>query len=277
MDVVLICFSHTGNTRKVATAMAGAFRDAGHSARTIPLKKATPEDATRGDLLGVGTPCFTSQAPTPIKEFLRALPSLDNQRAFVFATSSGAPGRVLYDLTYLLRSKGADVLGGFLARGQVHHPAPHMIGQFPGRPNAQDLTQSRRFALAVAEHVSVGRSGPLPESRPDALAPGRGLYDLLGLMSSDIMLRLLLPEPKPEPGKCDQCRWCVRQCPMDNIALQPHPVLGDRCIRCYHCLTGCPQKAFGADWRFADPFLLFLYNAAFMRWFGDLKPGEQIY
>jgi Fe-S-cluster-containing hydrogenase component 2 len=63
---------------------------------------------------------------------------------------------------------------------------------------------------------------------------------------------------------------------MDNIALQPYPALGERCIRCYRCLTGCPQKAFGADWRAADPFLRFLYNATSMRWFGDLEPGEQI-
>jgi hypothetical protein len=31
------------------------------------------------------------------------------------------------------------------------------------------------------------------------------------------------------------------------------------------------------NWRFADPFLMLLYNAKLMRWFGDLKPGEQVY
>ena len=152
-----------------------------------------------------------------------------------------------------------------------------MTGQSPGPPDAEDLAHARRFAVAVAEHVSASRSGPLPESRPDALKSGWGFYDLVGLISSDTLLRLLMPEPKPDPVKCDQCRWCVCECPMDNIILQSYPVLGHRCIRCYRCLIGCPQKAFGANWRFADPFLLFLYNATFMRWFGDLEPGEQIY
>jgi len=277
MDVMLICFSQTGNTRKIATAMARGFREAGHSATAISLKRATPEDATRGDLLGVGTPCFTSQAPTPVKQFLRASPRLHGRRAFVFATSSGAPGRVLYDLSSLLRSKGSDVLRGFLAGGQVHHPAPHMTGQFLGRPNAEDLTRARGFAASVAEHVSAGRPSPLPESRPDALKPGWRLYDYLGLTASDTLLRLLMPEPKPDPAKCDQCQWCVYECPTHNIALQSYPVVGDRCIRCYHCLTGCRRQVFDVNWRFADRFVLFLYNASFMRWFGDLEPGEEIY
>ena len=53
MDVTLIYFSQTGNTRRVAETMAGAFREAGHSTRTISFKKVVPEDATKGDLLGV--------------------------------------------------------------------------------------------------------------------------------------------------------------------------------------------------------------------------------
>jgi ferredoxin/flavodoxin len=286
MDVTLIYFSQTGNTHKIATAMAGAFHKSGHSARTISLKKATPEDAARSDLLGIGTACISSQAPTPIKEFLRALPPLHDRRAFGFATSSGAPGRVLFDVTSLLRAKGAEVLGGFLARGQVRHPAPHLNGQFPGHPNAEDLARARRFALAVAEHVSACRSGPVRESRRDALMPRWGFYDVMGLIVSDASLRLLLPEPKLDLARCDHCSCCVCACPMDNITLRPldglgktqsYPVVGNRCIRCYRCLTVCPQKAFDADWRFADRFLQFLYSAALMRCFGDLKSGEQIY
>ena len=166
MRVTLICFSQTGNTRKVAGAMARAFSNAGHVPETVSLISATPEDAATGELLGVGTPCFSGRAPTPVKEFIRRLPSLDGQPAFVFATSGGAPGRVLYDLTSFLRWKGAHVLGRFLARGAVHHPAPHLTGQFPERPNGRDLARAHRFAQAVAGCASAGlghcrRAGPM--------------------------------------------------------------------------------------------------------------------
>jgi len=277
MDVTMIYFSQTSNTRRVAEAMAEALREEGHAVRTIPLEKATPQDATGSDLLGVGTACFSSQAPTPVKAFLRSLPSLQGRRAFVFATSGGAPGRVLYDLTRLLQAKEAEVVGGFLAHGELHHPAPCLIGRLPNRPNAQDLANARRFATSVAEHVSAGRAGPVAEGRRDALRPGRGFYDLVALLSTDGFLRLVLPAPRLDPAACNDCQRCARECPMDNITMQPHPVLGGECIRCYHCLTVCPQAAFSADWRVGNLAVLSFYNTAFERWFGDLQPGEPIY
>jgi flavodoxin/ferredoxin len=277
MEVTMIYFSQTGNTRKVAEAMADTFRDLGHSARTISLAKATPEDAITGDLLGVGSPCFTGQAPTPIKDFLRALPPLDHRRAFVFATSGGAPGKVLYDLTRPLRCKGMDVIGGTLIRGECYYPAPCFIGRYPGRPNDEDLAQAQRFAIAVAEHVSDGNSGPVTESRPDALKRGWGLYDFEGMLISDPVVRLVLPKPKLNQLKCDKCQWCVYECPTDNIILKPYPSFGGRCIRCYRCLAGCPKKAFHVNWLLGNLVLLSLHSTVFERWFGDLDCDEAIY
>jgi flavodoxin/NAD-dependent dihydropyrimidine dehydrogenase PreA subunit len=277
MNVTLIYFSQTGSTRRIAETMAEEFRGAGHSTRLVSLKKASSQDAVTGDLLGIGTPCFSSQAPTPVKSFLQNLPTLDKKRAFVFATSGGAPGRVLYDLTRLLQSKGVDVVGGFLTRGELHHPAPCLRGRMPNRPNAEDFAEARRFATAVIEHVSASRPGPVAESRPDALKPRGGFYDLVALISTDGFLRLMLPEPKPDIARCNQCKWCVYECPMHNITLQPYPILGDQCIRCYRCLTGCPQQAFDANWRLGNLAVWAFYNTTFERWFGDLKPGEHIY
>lgn len=277
MNVTMVCFSQTGNTRRVAEAMAAAFRAAGHTPQIVSLKEATPQHATTGNLLGIGTPCLSSQAPTPMKAFLRSLPQLDGRRAFVFATSGGAPGRVSYDLTRLLRDRGAEVVGGFLTRGEVHHPAPCLTGRMAGRPNEEDLADARGFAAAVAEHVSSGRAGPVDIGRPDAFRPGRGFYDLVAAISTDGFLRFMLPEPETDPARCNQCGWCVRQCPTQNIVLEPHPVLADRCIRCYRCTTGCPQEALTTDWRWGNLAVWAFYNTALERWFGDLKPGERIY
>ena len=277
MDVSLIYFSQTGNTRRIAQTMAEVFREAGHATRSFSLKKASARHAVEADLLGIGTACFSSQAPTPIKAFLQSLPDLNHKPAFVFATAGGAPGRVLYDLTRLLQSKGADVLGGFLSRGELHHPAPCLRGRMPDRPDAEDLAQARRFASAVCEQVATNRTAPLAYSRPDTFRQNKGFYELVASISTDRFLRTMLPEPKLDPARCNQCQWCVYECPMHNISLQPYPTLGDECIRCYRCLTGCPQQAFSVNWTFANLAIWSFYNTTFERWFGDLQPGERIY
>ncbi|WP_161569248.1 EFR1 family ferrodoxin [Candidatus Oscillochloris fontis] len=274
MNITLIYFSQTGNTRRVAQAMAEVFRGAGHTTRLVSLKKASAQDVVACDLLGIGTPCFSSQAPTPIKTFLQNLPMLHKKRAFVFATSGGAPGRVLYDLAHLLQRKAVDVVGGVLVRGVSHHPAPCLYGRMPDRPNAEDLAHAQHFATAVMEHVAANRPGPIAVNRPDVLTPGRGFYDLVAAISTDAFLRRTLPEPNVDPALCTQCQWCVYECPTHTISLQPYPTLGDACIRCYRCLNGCPQHAFRADWRVSNLAVWAFYNTTFERWFGDLKPGE---
>ena len=270
MDINMVFFSQTGNTRKVAKSMADTFKEAGHKTQILSMKEVKPEDMMKGDLIGIGTPTFESHAPTPVKNFLKSLPSFDNRRAFVFATGGGAPGNVLYDLTKLLRKKGADVAGGFWTRGEMHHPAPCIIGKSPGHPNDDDLEKTKRFASALVEHVSNGRSGTLPESRPDALKQGKGFYNLVGaITSSNRLIRLLVPAPKLDQSKCDECRFCAIECPMGNITMEPYPVLGDKCIRCYRCLTGCHTKAFNANWWFGNLVVLAFWNKPFMRWFGE--------
>jgi flavodoxin/NAD-dependent dihydropyrimidine dehydrogenase PreA subunit len=277
MNISLVYFSQTGNTRKVTDAMADAFRQVGHTVTTVPLKKATPQDVIGVDLFGIATPCFTCHAPTPVKKFLTSLPKLNELKSFVIATSGGAPGKVLYDLTSRLRRRGAFVAGGFLVRGELCYPTKCLNGRFPGRPDDQDLAKAAQFATAIAEHISAGRAGTLKESRKDALKAGMGFYDITGLSTPDSLMRIFMPEPRVDPSLCSQCQQCAEACPVDNITLQPFPVLGSQCIRCYRCYTICPQKAFKMNLGFANWFLGILFNEKFERWFGDVKPDEELY
>jgi len=274
MKVYLIYFSQTNNTRSVAEAIAESLEQQGAVTQMVPLKKANELEVIDADLLGIGTACFSSQAPTPVKRFLKTLPRLDQKKAFVFATSGSAPGRVLSDLAHLLRRKGADVIGGFLTYGEVHHPAPCLLGRMANRPDTQDLAQARRFAEAVFEHIAKGRTGVVAASRPEIDHPKWGFYDFVALISSDSVLRLLLPKPRLNENQCKQCQWCVSECPMNAIVMDAYPRIGDQCIRCYHCFNGCPQKAFQVNWVPSNLVVSLFYNKTFARWFGELKPDS---
>jgi flavodoxin/NAD-dependent dihydropyrimidine dehydrogenase PreA subunit len=277
MDAVVVFFSQTGNTRKVVEVIADTFQVEGHSAKTIPLKDAAPGDLLNIDLLGFGTPCFSSKTPQPVMDFINAIPSMINQKVFVFATCSGAPGRVLLDMGNSLREKEANVIGEALFRGEVHHPAPSVSGRFTGRPNAEDLIQAESFARAVSAQITSDGSVTAPEKYTPLIKHRWDFYEILGSVISDSTLRFFTPEPKLVMGNCDQCGWCMQECPIQNIKMEPYPVLGRDCIRCYRCYNGCPSRAFTTNWRLSNPIIWLLYNQTFIRWFGDLKPGEKFY
>ena len=277
MKTNIIYFSQTGNTRKIAKAMAGVFKGAGHDTRTIGFTKIQLSDFTGADLIGVGAPCFESQAPSHVREYLWDLPDLTGKKAFVFSTSGGAPGKVLYDLAKPLMKKGADVIGGFLSRGTCFYPVPCLKGRFPVRPDARDLEKAEEFAGAVLEHLSLGASGSIPESRPDALKHGAGFYNIIGAIMNDPLVRFLMPKPKVDMEKCTECGWCAAECPTSSIRLNPKPEIEKSCFRCYRCITGCPEEAFSVKWGISNFMVWTLYNQTFERWLGDIQKGERIY
>jgi flavodoxin/ferredoxin len=270
MKIKIVVFSQTGNTRKVAKAMAGELRKREHCVETLALKKIKPEEMVQGDLIGIGCPTFECQAPKPVKDFIRSLPRMDHQKTFVFATGAGAPGKVIQDLEKGLRQKGAIVIAGLWIRGEICHPAPCLMGKSPGRPNGEDLDKARQFAVSVAEYISPGNAGTPPGFRHYLPKSKLGFYNLVGSITSyKPLVRWLLPKPILDQNRCDKCRFCVIECPVNNIAMDPYPLLGGKCIRCYRCLTGCHQKAFRSSWWFGNLVCLALWNETFMRWFGD--------
>jgi flavodoxin/NAD-dependent dihydropyrimidine dehydrogenase PreA subunit len=278
MKINIFHFSQTGNTRKVANAMKAYFEEMGKETQMISFNKASQQDFTTADLIGIGTPCFNSQAPAPVRKYLNALPSLEGKKAFVFSTSGGAPGRVLYDITKLLQKSGADVIGGFLCRGTISHPAPCLVRRFPNRPNKHDLEKAKDFAASVLDYFSDNKTGPLLNSRPDVFKHGFGFYNILATTLKDPLIRALMPMPKVVvPEKCNECRWCEHECPTNSIKLSPKPKIENTCIRCYRCMTGCPEQALEVNWLGSNFLVWTLYSPTFERWLGDVESGEKIY
>ncbi len=277
MEAKIICFSQTGNTRKIATTMAETFRENGYHIQLVALKDACLEDVAGGDLLGVGSPCFSSRAPRPVIQFVESLPQITGMKTFVYATCGGAPGRTLFDIGNALRKKGADLIGGALFRGEVHHPAPSLIGRFPGRPNTDDLDQARMFAKTLVTNEWKSRTTVCQDNGFVHINRKLDFYGLVASLTTDKVLRAILPAPKLEPVHCDGCHLCLDECPIDNIQIDQVPTLGSKCIRCYRCYTVCPHQAFRVNWGGANQFLACLYNRPFIRRFGDVKPEEKIY
>jgi flavodoxin/ferredoxin len=276
LRINMIYFSQTGNTKKVAKAIGEQFKENGHMAQIMPIESADSSLVLDCDLIGIGCPCFTSRVPTPVSKFVEGIPYLNGKPAFIFATSGGAPGRVLYDLKVLLEKRGAKVIGGLLVRGELFYPVPCLKGRFHGRPDNYDIDRARHFAKSILEHISDSENVTYDEGSPKLLKRRLNLYNAVGVILSDSLIHALLPEPKFDHGKCEKCGACARGCPTGSISLKPFPVLGGNCIRCYNCLNVCPEEAVRTNMTRANLIISSLYGKTFERIFGDVEKGEKM-
>jgi multimeric flavodoxin WrbA len=134
MSVCIVYHSETGNTKKVAEAVAMAtgavlipVRDtAGYSKITMYLlgaprarkgEKAAIEpskiDVSAYDLVIVGSPVW-AWSPTPgANAAITALTGCEGKKGMVFATSGGKPGETLAVMARALSGRGVKVEGSF--------------------------------------------------------------------------------------------------------------------------------------------------------------------
>lgn len=50
-------------------------------------------------------------------------------------------------------------------------------------------------------------------------------------------------KPVVDNLRCSKCGECAEKCPVDAIAMNPFPVIGSGCVRCYLCRAVCPEGA----------------------------------
>lgn len=267
MKILILYFSQTGNTQKVAETISSSLNEQGHTIHLSNINNYDPKDLNDIDIIGIGSPTFECHAPTPIKIFLKALPSLYGIKSFVFATSGGAAGNVLTDLSRLLKHHGSDVIASFLTTSEVFHPAPCLKNKSPNRPNSKDLKQAQDFALKLNKSFNLES-----EKKHYGLKPKKGFYNLIGaIASSDKFIQLVQPKPKINTKKCKLCKRCIKECPMSDISIQKFPKVGKKCIRCYRCLNICKVNAFSVNWWYGNPIAFLFWNETFMKLFGEYQ------
>ena len=132
----VIYYSLTGNTRKLAEAIAGEL---GVSATAV---KASP-GLSDGSLVFLGAGLYGPLKGWRLKPFIEST-DLDGRRVALFGTSGEGRGKELVALRELVEARGADVVGSFFCSGQF------LFAVNRGHPTAEDLEGARRFAREMA-------------------------------------------------------------------------------------------------------------------------------
>jgi len=248
MKVLIICFSQTGNTRKIAAEIAAGIEEAGDHCEVVALKDVNPGLFSRYDLIGLGCPVFYYREPFHVSDFIEALSDQNGRPWFLFCSHGSVLGLTLHSMTEKLQRRGARIIGSHHTYADATIPFYPYPTVTTGHPDEQDLTEARAFGRKIARctrSVARGEEGyttpppPIPEDWVKAEARA---------LTREFMTRVM-PRLSIDQERCTRCGECEEGCPVGGIEISADPPrIQDPCIFCWNCAKICPTCAIEADW-----------------------------
>lgn len=255
MKSVIVCYSQTGNTRKVARAVQRGVIEAAGACELVSVKEADPADLGDYDLVGLGTPVWNGGEPPNVTRFLNAVPEQGGRHAFSFNTHGVMPELYFPHMVRRLNALGFTVLGTADWYGDCiiqTFPSPYFTG---GHPDDVDLAEAERFGRDMVERsrrVSAGETDLIPPVPDHVLTP-----QLLALLQFYRAGHNAHGRFTYDAEKCNypKCTLCIDNCLMEYIDFSGEPRRygseGDACdmwMGCTHCENICPTGAISGDW-----------------------------
>jgi len=255
MKSIVIYFSQTGSTEKVAKAIQRGIQSVTRQCDIVKLKDTDLGSLAKYDLIGLGCPVFAFKEPENVTTFIKRMAKARvlGRHCFVFATHGGHPGNVLPGMASKLERVGLRVIGAFNCDGQLNLPFYSTPWFTDGHPDDIDLKQAADFGAEMArnsERLSKGETVPIPRFKWL-----RGpLYGRIAAMAKQVK-----PELTLDMEKCvyPKCSLCVEHCPAGAINLSADPIVYRKgCIGCLVCEHICPIGAI----QYAEGWMESLWN-----------------
>jgi ferredoxin/flavodoxin len=247
MKILIIVFSGTGNTARIAGLLRREFERQSHSCEITPMEKIVlglePADFSKWDLVGIGFPVHAMDAPEIVYNFLAMLPGA-KMRYFLFKTAGSKAFNA--GSSYRIRQRLAN-LGWKLMHEALYEMPPNSFGSARQRKvNSRYFkacTLAKQSAKEIVDEIRI----VLPDPALRKLLYRFGDWEKLGATK--------LSSKWAVNSACTLCRICATGCPTKNIEIQDGKLLfKDSCILCLRCWWNCPSRAISH--KILKPFLL---------------------
>ena len=255
MKVLIIYYSQTGNTGKIARAIKSGIEPLVEECDLLAVTKVAPVDLEAYDLIGLGTPVWMGGLTPNVRIFIESLPQQDGKQIFCFNTHGVMPEQYFPGVIRKLQIKGFTPIGWQDWYGSVHFqvaPKPYFTD---GHPDEIDLQEATAFGGRMAKtsrRILAGETDLIPPPPEFVLTPQ--LLALLEFYQSGHNPHGRLSFDKE---KCiyPKCRLCEANCLMGYIDFSASPPRygseGDACdmwMGCTFCELICPTGAISCDW-----------------------------
>ena len=250
MKVLIVYFSGTGNTRKVAEKYASCFTELGNQSETVSVDglldgKTLPDEflikLKNADLIGFGYPVHAFNAPAPMLKLAKLLPKQAvAKRVFVFNTS-GEPLRLnnisSIKFTRMLKYRKYTVFS------EYHYCMPYnIIFRHTDEMAYRMWTTCEQLIPLDVKQIVEGTPHLLKR-----VACGGFIAWVMRCEHWGVRLNGKRYKVKKE---CVHCQKCVNVCPTHNITVRKNGKLkfGSNCLMCMRCAQLCPKDAIKTGW-----------------------------
>lgn len=271
MKSLVIYFSITGNTKKIAEAIHRGMRQAsqpGEQCDIARLRDVATQDLAGYDLIGLGSFVIKIREMPNVTEFIEeSMKSVEGKHGFAFCTHGAAPGLFLARVVPSMEQRGLTMIGWndwFCAAYFPDIPKPYFTD---GHPDEIDLKEAEDFGREMVERsrrIYAGETQLIPKFpkgreydeiyQPRPPMPAGEMPREMPKRAMSMMKTFYNAETLPftvNKEKCHypKCTFCIDNCPMDAIDFSVDPPLFNiNCARCFLCEMACPHGAIDFDY-----------------------------
>lgn len=263
MKAIVVYYSGTGSTQKVAKAVHKGMKDVLGKCDIASIKNIDPKDMARYDLVTIGGPIWYYRETANLRQFAYNMPQMDGKYCVLFCSHGSQPSGFFFSLAPTLIKKGLKIIGWGDWYGSVyqvlHMPKPYLTD---GHPDDIDLQEAESFGKEMADRankISMGQTELIPEipkgkkadplwqphtmtGPPPGPPPGAEKGGEARPMPP-------IPEPPVRSVNMEKCQYpsctiCIDNCLVNAFDFsEAPPKVKQDCLQCNLCNRLCPYDA----------------------------------
>ncbi|MCQ2799677.1 MAG: EFR1 family ferrodoxin [Bacilli bacterium] len=253
MNVLLLYYTGTFNTRYLTLMLKKRFESEGHSVTTYEIDPLNTEKLSFDgyDLLGLGFPIYGFNAPYPFLKFVKKQKFPKGMKAFIYKNSGETFHANDASSVSVLRKLKKD---GVITNNEYHFIMPYNI-HFRFEENlVKEMLEMDDKLLDILYYEVTNDIKNIKKYK--LIHRIITFFVKLQFIGGDVNSFFCHVDKK----KCTKCGYCIKMCPMKNIFKNKK---GDvrfhhHCLMCMRCSLGCPVDAVRIGllegWRVNGPY-----------------------
>lgn len=253
MNVLLLYYTGTFNTRYLTLMLKKRFESEGHSVTTYEIDPLNTEKLSYDgyDLLGLGYPIYGFNAPYPFLKFVKKQKFPKGMKAFIYKNSGETFHANDASSVSVLRKLKKD---GVITDNEYHFIMPYNIHfRFEENLVKEMLEMDDKLLDILYYEVTSGIKNIKKYKLIHRIIT---FFVKLQFIGGDVNSFFCHVDKK----ECTKCGYCIKMCPMKNIYKNKK---GDvrfhhHCLMCMRCSLGCPVDAVRIGllegWRVNGPY-----------------------